>query len=148
MLGVFEKFMRGVPLDNLTEIHEKDPVGHALGKSHFMRNHDHGHPFPGQIDHNIQDFFDHFRVKGGGGFIKKHDFRIHTKASGNCYTLLLSAWKLPRIFSGLLWNENLFQITDYQGYKDEFLKLFGFGIEGVDYDKDVDTLIEFEPVTV
>jgi len=45
-------------------------------------------------------------------------------------------------------NENIFEITDYQGYKDEFLKLFGFGVEGVDYDADVDTLIEFEPVTI
>ncbi|MFV2003909.1 MAG: enoyl-ACP reductase FabV [Gammaproteobacteria bacterium] len=44
--------------------------------------------------------------------------------------------------------ENLFEITDYQGYKDEFLKLFGFGIEGVDYEADVDTMIGFEPVTI
>ncbi len=29
--------------------------------------------------------------------------------------------------------ENLYQLTDFQGYKDEFLKLFGFGVEGVDY---------------
>ena len=44
--------------------------------------------------------------------------------------------------------ENLFELTDYQGYKDEFLKLFGFGVEGVDYEADVDTLVNFEPVTV
>lgn len=31
-------------------------------------------------------------------------------------------------------NENLFDVADYQQYKDEFLKLFGFGIEAVDYD--------------
>ncbi|MDT8451353.1 MAG: trans-2-enoyl-CoA reductase family protein [Gammaproteobacteria bacterium] len=41
-------------------------------------------------------------------------------------------------------NDNIFELTDYQGYKDEFLKLFGFGIEGIDYDADVDTLVEFE----
>jgi enoyl-[acyl-carrier protein] reductase/trans-2-enoyl-CoA reductase (NAD+) len=40
--------------------------------------------------------------------------------------------------------ENLFELTDYQDYKDEFLQLFGFGIEGVDYDADVDTLVEFD----
>jgi len=45
-------------------------------------------------------------------------------------------------------NENLFQLTDYQGYKDEFLKLFGFGIDGIDYDADVDPLIGFDPVTI
>jgi enoyl-[acyl-carrier protein] reductase / trans-2-enoyl-CoA reductase (NAD+) len=40
--------------------------------------------------------------------------------------------------------ENLFELTDYQDYKDEFLQLFGFGIEGVDYDADVDCLVEFD----
>lgn len=45
-------------------------------------------------------------------------------------------------------NENLFEITDYQGYKDEFLKLFGFGIEGVDYGADVDPVIRYDPVSV
>ena len=44
--------------------------------------------------------------------------------------------------------ENLFELTDYQGYKDEFLKLFGFGVEGIDYEADVDTLVNFEPITL
>ncbi|UZE31367.1 enoyl-ACP reductase FabV [Pseudomonas asplenii] len=33
--------------------------------------------------------------------------------------------------------ENLNELTDFAGYKAEFLRLFGFGIEGVDYDADV-----------
>jgi len=45
-------------------------------------------------------------------------------------------------------DDNLFQLTDYQGYKDEFLKLFGFGIEGIDYEADVDTLTDFKPVVI
>ena len=45
-------------------------------------------------------------------------------------------------------NDNLFEITDYRGYKDEFLKLFGFGIEGIDYEADVDTIIDFKPATL
>ena len=44
--------------------------------------------------------------------------------------------------------ENIFELTDYQGYKDEFLKLFGFGLEGVNYEEDVDTVIGFEPETI
>lgn len=48
----------------------------------------------------------------------------------------------------LVTTENLFELTDYQGYKDEFLRLFGFGIEGVDYDADVDPVVAFEPLTV
>jgi enoyl-[acyl-carrier protein] reductase / trans-2-enoyl-CoA reductase (NAD+) len=41
-------------------------------------------------------------------------------------------------------NENLFEVADYQEYKDEFIKLFGFGIDSVDYDVDVNTLVEFD----
>ena len=33
--------------------------------------------------------------------------------------------------------ENLHQTTDFVGYKQEFLRLFGFDIEGVDYQADV-----------
>ncbi|HHO59039.1 MAG TPA: trans-2-enoyl-CoA reductase family protein [Thiotrichales bacterium] len=45
-------------------------------------------------------------------------------------------------------NGNLFEITDYQGYKDEFLKLFGFGVSGVDYEADVDPVIDFSPESI
>jgi enoyl-[acyl-carrier protein] reductase/trans-2-enoyl-CoA reductase (NAD+) len=42
-----------------------------------------------------------------------------------------------------MWNEvsddNLFEITDYRGYKNDFLKLFGFTRSDVDYDADVKT---------
>lgn len=44
--------------------------------------------------------------------------------------------------------ENLSQLTDYQGYKDEFLKLFGFGWEGVDYAADVNPEVNFDVVTL
>jgi enoyl-[acyl-carrier protein] reductase/trans-2-enoyl-CoA reductase (NAD+) len=40
--------------------------------------------------------------------------------------------------------ENLFELTDYQLYKDEFLKLFGFGLDGIDYEADVSPLVEFD----
>ncbi len=40
--------------------------------------------------------------------------------------------------------ENLMQITDYQGYSDDFLKLFGFGVAGVDYDEDVSPEVEVD----
>ncbi|MEM7378660.1 MAG: enoyl-ACP reductase FabV [Pseudomonadota bacterium] len=33
--------------------------------------------------------------------------------------------------------ENLHEVTDFVGYKAEFLKLFGFGVDGVDYDADL-----------
>ncbi len=37
--------------------------------------------------------------------------------------------------------ENLHDLTDFAGYKHEFLKLFGFDIDGVDYDADVDPVV-------
>lgn len=37
--------------------------------------------------------------------------------------------------------ENFHDLADYQGYHAEFLRLFGFGIDGVDYDADVNPLV-------
>ncbi|RTE67509.1 trans-2-enoyl-CoA reductase family protein [Amphritea opalescens] len=45
-------------------------------------------------------------------------------------------------------SENLFELTDYQLYKDEFLKLFGFGLEGVDYEEDISPLVEFDVIDI
>ncbi len=39
---------------------------------------------------------------------------------------------------------NLNTLTDFDGYRAEFLKLFGFGLAGVDYDADVDPVVAFE----
>ncbi|MDR8523236.1 enoyl-ACP reductase FabV [Shewanella fidelis] len=44
--------------------------------------------------------------------------------------------------------ENLAELTDYVEYKEEFLKLFGFGIEGIDYDADVNPHVEFDVVSI
>ncbi len=38
--------------------------------------------------------------------------------------------------------ESLPQLTDIAGYRSEFLKLFGFGIPGIDYEKDIDPHVE------
>ncbi len=39
--------------------------------------------------------------------------------------------------------ENFHDLSDYAGYHHEFLKLFGFDIEGVDYDADVETIVNW-----
>ncbi|WP_165310964.1 enoyl-ACP reductase FabV [Vibrio ziniensis] len=44
--------------------------------------------------------------------------------------------------------ENLKELTDYELYKEEFLKLFGFGIEGVDYDADVSAEVAFDVIDI
>jgi len=38
--------------------------------------------------------------------------------------------------------ENLSEIGDLKGYSDDFYNLFGFKVEGVDYDKDVNEMVE------
>jgi enoyl-[acyl-carrier protein] reductase/trans-2-enoyl-CoA reductase (NAD+) len=45
----------------------------------------------------------------------------------------------PRINTG-----NLDELTDFEGYREEFLRLFGFGVPGVDYDADVDPVVLFD----
>ncbi|WP_028116295.1 enoyl-ACP reductase FabV [Ferrimonas senticii] len=47
-----------------------------------------------------------------------------------------------------LTNENLAQETDYLQYKQEFMSLFGFGLDGVDYDADVNPEVEFDVITL
>ena len=39
--------------------------------------------------------------------------------------------------------DNFHELSDYAGYHADFLKLFGFGVEGVDYTADVDPLVEW-----
>lgn len=38
--------------------------------------------------------------------------------------------------------ENLFELTDFKGYNENFLRLFGFGIDGVDYEAETSPLVE------
>ena len=38
---------------------------------------------------------------------------------------------------GKVTDENLYELADFAGYKHEFLRLFGFEVDGVDYDADV-----------
>ncbi|RUO25171.1 enoyl-[acyl-carrier-protein] reductase FabV [Aliidiomarina minuta] len=46
-----------------------------------------------------------------------------------------------------LWHQvtqdNFHQLADYKGYHQDFLNLFGFGFEGVDYDADVDPQVSW-----
>ena len=38
--------------------------------------------------------------------------------------------------------ENLHELTDFKGYKEEFIKLFGFGVSGINYDTEVDPIVD------
>jgi enoyl-[acyl-carrier protein] reductase/trans-2-enoyl-CoA reductase (NAD+) len=39
-------------------------------------------------------------------------------------------------------SDDLYELTDFAGYKSEFLRLFGFEIDGVDYDADVNLKVD------
>ena len=41
--------------------------------------------------------------------------------------------------------ENLAELADLDGYRSDFLRIFGFGIAGVDYEADVDHLLASDP---
>ncbi len=69
------------------------------------------------------------------GRIRMDDWELRDDVQQACRDL----W--PQITS-----ENLSQLTDYQGYKDEFLKLFGFGWSGVDYEADVNPEVNFDVI--
>lgn len=43
-------------------------------------------------------------------------------------------------------SENIDAISDIKGYREEFFKLFGFGIEGIDYDADIDVNIDIHGI--
>ena len=43
-------------------------------------------------------------------------------------------------------NETIADLSDFDGYKEEFLKLFGFGIDGVDYEAETDPT--FSPASI
>ncbi|HIG79491.1 MAG TPA: trans-2-enoyl-CoA reductase family protein, partial [Cycloclasticus sp.] len=44
--------------------------------------------------------------------------------------------------------ENLFELTDYASYKKEFLNLFGFELESVNYEEETNPLVEFDLETL
>jgi len=80
------------------------------------------------------------RLYGGGAPVTADDGRIHMddlEMRADVQALVGDLW--PKITT-----ENLNDMTDYEGYQKEFLKLFGFGVPGVDYDADVDPFQEFE----
>ncbi len=43
--------------------------------------------------------------------------------------------------------ENLRELTDFHGYQEEFLRLFGFRVAGVDYEADVNPVVPFDVVS-
>lgn len=69
--------------------------------------------------------------------LRVDDWELREDIQAKCVAL----W--PQVTS-----DNLFELTDYAYYKQEFLRLFGFEVEGVDYEADVDPDRQFDVITV
>ncbi|MCM2129923.1 enoyl-ACP reductase FabV [Larsenimonas rhizosphaerae] len=69
--------------------------------------------------------------------LRLDDWELRDDVQNECKAL----W--PRVT-----DDNLFEVTDYANYKREFLKLFGFERNDVDYDADVNPDIDFDVVTL
>lgn len=71
-----------------------------------------------------------------------HDGKVITDEN---HLIRMDDWEMkPEVQKAVfdVWNEiskeNLEQVTDLEGYWQEFYEIFGFGMDGVDYDADVD----------
>jgi len=74
------------------------------------------------------------RLYGGGAVDLESDGRIHVddlEMQPDVQAAVAEVW--PSINT-----ENLCDRSDYVGYQSDFLKLFGFGVDGVDYEEEVD----------
>jgi len=80
-------------------------------------------------------------------------YNDQTPATDDKNRLRLDDWELRdevQKTCGEIWkqlnDDNIYELTDYQSYKEEFLRLFGFGLKGVDYDADVSADVKFDVV--
>ena len=67
------------------------------------------------------------------GRLRVDELELHPEVQEN----VITAW-------ANVTNENLHQLTDFKGYKEEFIKLFGFGISNIDYDAETDPVIDIK----
>ena len=102
LFRMFKNLLRSPFLINDSLIHVEDPGRDLPGKFHLMGDDQHGHPLPGQVADDRQDFTDHGRVQGGCGFVKEQDFRLHGDRPHNCGALLLASGKFRRIAESLV----------------------------------------------
>ena len=76
-LGAVKELVGCTGFHNLAVGHKHDAVGHAAGKVHLVRNHDHRHTLLGQTDHDLEHLVDHLGVEGTCGLVKEHGLGLH-----------------------------------------------------------------------
>lgn len=77
-------------------------------------------------------FADHLSAESGPTLDEKNRIRIDDwEMRDDVQDAVARAWEEVT-------TDNLSAVSDYSGYKEEFLKLFGFGLEGVNYEAETD----------
>lgn len=94
----------------------------------------------GCIEQMLRLFKQRLYVNGGPildthGYIRMDDWEMDPKVQQE----VLGLWKK-------IDNENLNLMTDIKGYREDFFRLFGFGLSGIDYTADVDTNISIPSI--
>ncbi len=87
----------------------------------------------GTIEQIQRLFADHLTGDAAPAVDEKNRIRIDDwEMRDDIQSTVGEAWKKVT-------TENLSDLSDFSGYRKEFLRLFGFGMEGVDYQSDTDT---------
>lgn len=88
----------------------------------------------GCIEQMHRLFADHYCAENGPTLDDKGRIRIDDwEMADDVQAAVAELW--PKVST-----ENLREMTDFDSYQSEFLKLFGFGLDGVDYESDVETV--------
>ena len=121
MRGIIEEVVGFFGFDYFAFIHVHDVICRLARKTHLVSDAKHGHARFSELNHHVQDFLDHLRIKRTCGFIKEHDFRIHTQTARNRNALLLPTRKLAGVLVGLI--RNFHPLKEFQrGFARFFLR--------------------------
>lgn len=94
----------------------------------------------GCIEQIYRLFKDHLYVthppaRDSEGYIRLDDLEMQSDVQAK----IMEVWPL-------ITSENLTQLTDVTGYRDEFYRLFGFNVSGINYDIDVDPVVKIPSI--
>ncbi|MDF1810608.1 MAG: trans-2-enoyl-CoA reductase family protein [Verrucomicrobiales bacterium] len=95
----------------------------------------------GCIEQIYRLFSDHLYHTGSPKLDEKGRIRIDDlEMAGEVQSAVMDAWQKVD-------TDNLTEISDFEGYRSEFLKLFGFGLNGVDYTQETNPVREMPSAT-
>ena len=100
--GMLENLLRRAVLVDDAFVHEENARTYVAGKTHLMRDDEHGKPLLGQLAHDAEHLPHHGGIQSRCGLIEQDNLRMHGQRTGNGHTLFLAAGKRRRVNVGLL----------------------------------------------